>query len=89
MGEGVIRDRMYPVALGKILFLAITVTPEETPKIAVTLKETPHLHKREVELDFATLAVKGRSSLGNILTKHKIEEDHESKIAFAQVESAP
>jgi topoisomerase-4 subunit A len=74
MGEGVIRDRMYPVAGGKILYLVITPDPETAPKLDITLKETPHLRKREMEFDFATLAVKGRNSLGNLVTKHKVQK---------------
>ncbi len=74
MGDGVIRDRLYPVAGGKILYLAICSAPEEAPKVMVMLKETKGLRKREIEFDFASLAVKNRGSQGNIVTKNKVQK---------------
>lgn len=74
MGEGVVRDRVYPVAAGKILFLGITSTPDESPKVIVHLKDGQGARNRELEFDFATLAVKNRLSQGNIITKYKVQK---------------
>ncbi len=74
MGEGVIRDKIYPVAGGKILYMVINDDPETAPKVSITLKETAHLKKREIEFDFATIPVKGRAVLGNLVTKHKVQK---------------
>jgi topoisomerase-4 subunit A len=74
MGDGVIRDRIYPVAGGKILFLGITRTPDEAPKVQITLRDRPGLRKREFDFDFATLAIKNRTALGNNVSKYKIQK---------------
>jgi topoisomerase IV subunit A len=74
MGDGVVRDRVYPVAGGKILYLNVCATPEETPKVVVTLKDGAGVRKREVEFDFAMLAVKNRGSQGNTVTKGKVQK---------------
>ncbi|MDB6171042.1 MAG: hypothetical protein JWL59_353 [Chthoniobacteraceae bacterium] len=74
MGDGVIRDRVYPVAGGKILHLTVSPNPEEAPKLVVHLKEGPGIRIREIPFDFATLAVKNRTSLGNRVTKNKVQK---------------
>ncbi len=79
MGEGVVRDRLYPIAGGKILYLVVSQTPEDAPKVLVTLKDGQAVRKREIEFDFATLAVKNRGSQGNVVTKHKVQKVVRSK----------
>ncbi len=74
MGEGITRDRIYPIAGGKILFLAISPTPDEAPLVKVTLKDGQAVRKRELDYDFSQLAVKGRGALGNRVTPHKIQK---------------
>lgn len=74
MGEGVIRDRIYPIAQGKILYLHVSAKPEAAPKVLVTLKEGQGVRKKELHFDFSTLAVKNRNSLGNRVTKFKVQK---------------
>lgn len=74
MGEGVIRDRIYPVAGGKILFLHVSATPDDAPKVELTLKDNQGARKRELDFDFATMGVKNRASVGNIVTKYKVQK---------------
>lgn len=74
MGDGVVRDRIYPIAEGKILFFDISKSPEDAPKVAVMLKDGQGARKREIEFDFATLAIKNRGAQGNIVTKFKVQK---------------
>lgn len=74
MGEGVIRDRAYPIAGGKILYLTVSPTPEEAPKVLVVLKDGQQTRRREIEFDFADLSVKGRLAVGNVVTKFKVQK---------------
>ena len=73
MGEGVTRNRPYPVANGKILFLYIASIPEDAPAVTVMLKDGQAVRSKEVAFDFATLAIKGRLSQGNLVTKFKVQ----------------
>lgn len=73
MGEGVTRNRPYPVANGKILFLYIASIPEDAPAVTVMLKDGQSVRSKEVAFDFATLAIKGRLSQGNLVTKFKVQ----------------
>ncbi len=76
---GVTRDKEYDITQGKegsalLWFTANTNGEAETLKIF--LKPRPKLKKLIFEYDFADLSIKGRSSMGNILTKnpvHKIQ----------------
>ncbi len=74
MGDGVVRDRQYPIAGGKIMYLSVMATPEETPKVVITLKDGQNVRKREIEFDFSTIAVKNRNAQGNIVTKYRVQK---------------
>jgi len=74
MGDGVVRDRDYPVAGGKILFFFVSPSPEEAPKALITLRDGQGVRNREIEFDFSTIAVKNRLSQGNIVTKFKVQK---------------
>ena len=88
MGEGITRDRVYPIAAGKILFLAVCRSPEDAPRVQLTVKYGDRKHdsdtfgrefefgvrKREIEYDFKKLAVKGRGVLGNRVTPNKVQK---------------
>jgi len=74
MGDGVIRDRVYPIAGGKILYLNVASSPDDAPKVQITLRDRPGLRKREFDFDFATLTVKNRGSIGNTVTKYKVQK---------------
>jgi topoisomerase-4 subunit A len=77
------RDKEYDLTKGtagsRILYF--TANPNgEAEIIRVVLKPKPRLKKLNFEFDFAELAVKGRASMGNILSRndvHKITLKHE------------
>lgn len=75
--QGIIRDKEYDLTGGtansKIEYL--TVSPNgETEVLNIYLKPRPRLKKLHFEFDFAELAVKGRQSKGNTLTKNWIKK---------------
>lgn len=76
---GVTRDKEYDLTQGKegSSVLWFTANPNgEAEVLKVFLKPRPKLKKLIFEFDFAGLAIKGRGSIGNILTKnpvHKIQ----------------
>ena len=74
MGDGVVRDRIYAVAGGKILHLSVSPSPEDAPKVVAHLREGQGARNREIEFDFGMLAVKNRLSQGNIVTKYKVQK---------------
>lgn len=71
------RDRDYNITKGtpgsEILYMSVNPNGEaETLKIY--FKPRPRLKKLTEELDFSTLAIKGRSSQGNLLTRYAIHK---------------
>lgn len=71
------RDRLYPVAnkVDNSKLLHFSVNPNgEAEVIQVQLTQSCSAKKKEFEYDFSELAVKGRSSRGNILTKYPIRK---------------
>jgi len=73
---GITRDKEYSVTKGtdgsKILYF--TVNPNgEAEVIKIILKPKPKLKKLSFEFDFSELAIKGKGSQGNILTKHGVK----------------
>ncbi len=72
---GVTRDKEYNVTKGtpgsRVLYL--TSNPNgEAETVKITLKPRPRLRKLQFEADFSTLAIKGRGSLGNILSRSPV-----------------
>ncbi|MBK8807113.1 MAG: DNA gyrase/topoisomerase IV subunit A [Bacteroidales bacterium] len=72
---GLTRDKEYNITKGtknsKILYF--TANPNgEAEIIRVHLRPRTHLKKASFEFDFSSLSIRGRSSLGNILTKHQV-----------------
>ncbi|RLC25834.1 MAG: DNA gyrase/topoisomerase IV subunit A, partial [Deltaproteobacteria bacterium] len=70
------RDKEYDVTKGsegsKILYF--TCNPNgEAEVIRVILKPKPKLKKLSFEFDFSDLAIKGKGSQGNILSKHSVK----------------
>ena len=70
------RDREYDVTLGtkgsEITYF--TANPNgEAEVVLVLLRQLAKLKKLKFDLDFSTLAVKGRSSKGNIVTKFPVK----------------
>ena len=74
---GVTRDKGYDITQGKegSLVLWFTANPNgEAEVLKIFLKPRPKLKKLIFEFDFSTLAIKGRASLGNILSRHTIHK---------------
>jgi topoisomerase-4 subunit A len=79
---GITRDKEYDITQGtagsKVIYF--TANPNaEAEVVRVTLKPKPRLFKLVFEKDFSDIAIKGRQSMGNILTKNDIQ-----KIALKQ-----
>ena len=74
---GISRDKSYDLTQGKkgsrILYFT-TNKNGEAEKVRVTLKHKAKLKKPVFEFDFSTLAIKGRNSRGNILSKHPVRK---------------
>lgn len=73
--NGITRDKEYDITQGtagsKVVYF--TSNPNaEAEVIRVTLKPKPRLNKLVFEKDFSEIAIKGRQSMGNILTKNDI-----------------
>lgn len=72
----VMRDKEYDITKGthgsKILYF--TCNPNgEAEVVKVVLKPKPKLKKLSFEFDFSDLAIKGKGSQGNVLTKHGVK----------------
>jgi topoisomerase IV subunit A len=73
--SGLTREKDYNLTKGtngsKILYL--TVNPNgEAEVISVKLKPRPRMRTGKIDFDFSELAIKGKSSMGNILTRYAI-----------------
>ncbi len=73
---GLVRDKEYDLTQGtpgsKVVYF--TANPNgEAEVIRIQLKSALHLKKIEVFKDLSELAVRGRSSRGNLLTKYEIQ----------------
>lgn len=71
------RDKEYNITKGtkdsKILYFTANLNGE-AEQIKVSLKPKPNVKKLLIEYDFAELLIKGRASLGNLLSKHEIHK---------------
>ncbi|MDL2290454.1 DNA gyrase/topoisomerase IV subunit A, partial [Paludibacteraceae bacterium OttesenSCG-928-F17] len=74
---GVTRDKEYDITQGnagtKILYFSENPNGE-AEVIRIVLKPRPRLVKLNLEKDFSDVAIKGRQSMGNILTKNEIHK---------------
>ncbi len=73
---GVTRDKDYDLTKGdeksKVHYL--TINPNgEAELVKIVLSPTCAAHKKEIEFNFAELEIKGRSSMGNTVTKYPIK----------------
>lgn len=74
---GVNRDKEYVLTKGKAdsKVLYFTANPNgEAEVITVHLRPKPRLKILNFDFDFSTLAIKGRNSIGNILTKNPVRK---------------
>lgn len=73
---GITRDKEYDLTKGaagsRLLWLKVQLDVEEAPEVRVQLKPAPRLRKDSIDVQFAELAVKGRQSAGNIVTKNAV-----------------
>ncbi|MGH1334722.1 MAG: DNA gyrase/topoisomerase IV subunit A [Aureispira sp.] len=75
--SAITRDKLYPVAnkVEKSKLLHFSVNPNgEAEIVQVQLTQSCSAKKKEFDYDFSDLAVKGRASRGNILTKYPIRK---------------
>jgi topoisomerase-4 subunit A len=74
---GITRDKEYDVTQGaensRILYFSANPNAE-AELIRVVLKPKPRLKNPIIEKDFSDIAIKGRQSMGNILTKNLINK---------------
>lgn len=73
--NGVTRDKEYDVTRGtegsRVLYL--TANPNgEAETVKVLLKPRKRLRKLQFEVDFSDVAIKGRGSMGNIVSRHPV-----------------
>ncbi|MCX7727952.1 MAG: DNA gyrase/topoisomerase IV subunit A, partial [Bacteroidia bacterium] len=72
---GITRDKEYNLTKGtpqsKVIYLSVNPNAE-TEKVIILLKPNSGARKTELEFDFASIDVKSRSAIGNILTKYPI-----------------
>ena len=74
---GLIRDNEYDLTKGKegSKILYFSANPNgEAETVKVHLKPKPRLRNLTLEVDFGELAIKGRSSIGNILTRYTVQK---------------
>lgn len=74
---GVTRDKQYDLTKGtkgsEVLYF--TANPNgESEIVEVQLKPLPGLRKVQWDLNFADLAIKGRNSMGNVVTKYAVKK---------------
>ncbi|WP_423149140.1 DNA gyrase/topoisomerase IV subunit A [Rubrolithibacter danxiaensis] len=74
---GVTRDKEYTLTKGtkgsKVLYF--TANPNgEAELVSVQLKPHSKLRKLQIDVDFAEIAIKGRSSMGNTVTKYPVKK---------------
>ena len=73
---GVTRDKEYDLTKGdeksKVQYLSVNPNGE-AEVVRIVLSPNCAAHKKELEYNFAELEIKGRSSMGNVLTKYPIK----------------
>ncbi len=73
--SSITRDKRYPVTgkIEKAKLLHFSANPNgEAEIVSVQLSQSCTAKKKEFEFDFSSLAIKGRSSTGNIVTKYPV-----------------
>ena len=74
---GVTRDKIYDLTKGtqgsKVMYFSANPNGE-AEMLKVFLRPQPRMKKTSFEFDFSKLAIKGRSSLGNLITKNPIKQ---------------
>lgn len=75
--SGITRDKDYDLAQGlngsRVIYFSANPNGE-AEVIKTTLKPGPRIKKLQFDKDFSEIAIKGRQSMGNILTKYDIHK---------------
>ena len=74
---GVTRNTDYPLASDKkgSQILYFSANPNgEAETVTVLLKPNPRIRKNKMDIDFSELAIKGRDSKGNLVTKYSVKK---------------
>ncbi|MDH6254090.1 topoisomerase-4 subunit A [Chryseobacterium sp. H1D6B] len=74
---GVTRNTDYPLASDKkgSEMLYFSANPNgEAETVSVLLKPNPRIRKNKMDVDFSELAIKGRDSKGNLVTKYSVKK---------------
>src|SRR5205085_8778441 len=83
---GTTRDKEYVLTKGnegsKLLYFSISENPAEI--IHVKLRPKPKLRKTEFEFDMNSIEVKGRGSIGNILSRNLVAKISRGAIGSQQ-----
>lgn len=75
--KGITRDKEYALTKGTegSEVLHFTANPNgETEVVTIYLRHKPRLKVLQFDVDFSQLAVKGRNSIGNIVTRHPVRK---------------
>ncbi len=83
---GVVRDKEYVLTKGTVgsKVLYFTANPNgESEIIKVSLKSKPRLKKLNFDFDISELAIKGRSSQGNVLSKNQVKKIVQAERGFS------
>lgn len=88
---GITRDKPYDLTKGtegsSVLHLSVTGA-NDSPTVIVKLKPKPKLRNLESVINFNDMLIKGRSSIGNVVTKFPILKVIQSGVRPATVPSA-
>jgi len=80
--EGITRDKEYILTKGspqsKVLHFSVNANGE-AEKLTIHLKPKPKLKKLFFDFDFSEVAVKGRASIGNILSRNSVHRISKGK----------
>jgi len=89
--KGLIRDKEYVITRGnegsRVHYLSVNPNGE-AEVVTVIHKEKKHLKKLEFEFNFGELDIKGRDSVGNILTRNpvkKVVQEEKGKATLAAI----
>lgn len=89
---GITRDKEYDLTTGKpnSKVLYFSANPNgEAEIIKVFLKPKPRLKKLNFEFDFSTIAIKGRNSKGNILSRNPVQKIVKSEEGISTLGARP
>lgn len=74
---GITRDKVYDLTQGTAGSMALYFSGNpngEAEVVTVLLRQVGSIKKLKIDLDFATIAIKGRASRGNTVTKYPIKK---------------